>query len=303
MSFNIDPRKDLTRQVTGIAARQLARMEKEFNVRGEPAHQAVHDARKRIKRLRGLYRLIRPAVKSFARSENARLRGIAQSMSAEREATALIETADKLAARFAGDADAGVLSRLRNALVERRDRIADAGNTGFNAKLAAAGGECAAARAALGGIALPASRARARKLLVGSLKRSYRDARDGFGKAKQSGAAEDWHALRKLVKHHMMQVRLMSAVRTRTMKRRARALDQLGEFLGDDHDLAVLVALLAANPVLPEADAARVAGLAETRTRELRESAAGAMEELFSKRPAAFCHRVDTAWRAAQKRK
>ncbi len=298
MSFAINPRKDLTRQVRRIAGRELDRMEKEFGVRGEAAHEAVHEARKRIKRLRGLYRLIRPATGSLAREEDERLGNVARSLSAVRDATALVETADKLAARFTDPADSQMLARLRGALIERRDRIAQA-EIDLDAHLEDATRECKRARKSLKAIKLPASRSGQRELLVGSLKRSYGRIRDGFAKAKASGAAEDWHELRKLVKHHMMQVKLMRLAQPRTMRKRAEALDQLGESLGDDHDLAVLVALIVDVPIVAEADRERIAALAGIRTLELRDAAAGALEAMFLARPRDFAGRIRRRWRGA----
>ena len=65
--------------------------------------EAVHDARKRIKKTRALLRLARPGMKNKAyRRHNRALRDTGRGMSGARDADVVAETVDLLAERFVG---------------------------------------------------------------------------------------------------------------------------------------------------------------------------------------------------------
>src|SRR5688572_7871048 len=62
---------------------------------GANTGEAVHNARKRLKKLRALLRLVRPEFRRF-RKENATIRKVADQLSAARDARVLVDTLDSL---------------------------------------------------------------------------------------------------------------------------------------------------------------------------------------------------------------
>jgi hypothetical protein len=88
---------------------------------GEALHEGVHDARKRVKKLRGLLRLVRPGFKGYA-EENRTLRDAARTLSGLRDHAAMIETLDRLAARYPGRMDGRRMVPLRRAISRRGAR-------------------------------------------------------------------------------------------------------------------------------------------------------------------------------------
>lgn len=89
-------------------------------------HTAVHEARKCCKRLRGLLRLARAGLgEDVYHAENISLRDAASRLSDLRDAEALLETYDKLDARFEGQLDRRTIAPVRRALMSRRQRLAD----------------------------------------------------------------------------------------------------------------------------------------------------------------------------------
>ena len=69
---------------------------------GDDPIEAIHDARKRIKKTRALLRLARPGLeKAEYRRRNRALRDTGRGMSANRDADVLVELAELLAERFA----------------------------------------------------------------------------------------------------------------------------------------------------------------------------------------------------------
>jgi hypothetical protein len=76
------------------------------------------------------------------------------------------------------------------------------------------------------------------------------------------------------------------------------ALDQLGELLGEEHDLAELVALVAEQPEVC-ADAAEVTlitALAEHRRTELQAEALAVGRKVYAESPKAFTTRLEAYW-------
>src|SRR3954454_16302944 len=70
---------------------------------GEDPIEAIHDARKRIKKTRALLRLARPGLKKAEyRRRNRALRDTGRGMSANRDADVLVETVERLAERVVG---------------------------------------------------------------------------------------------------------------------------------------------------------------------------------------------------------
>src|SRR5918997_5761782 len=125
MAFRLDPARPLDEELRRVMREEIGKARAELA--REDRHEAVHDARKRFKKLRGALRLARPALGGAYARENARWRDAAKRLSASRDATALIESFDALRKSFAGALRDGALDRVRARLVERRDAAADAG--------------------------------------------------------------------------------------------------------------------------------------------------------------------------------
>jgi len=89
-------------------------------------HEAIHAIRKNLKRVRSLYRLVAEEIPRIQEEENTRLRQVAQSLSAIRDAAALIETAAHLKAEARNGEEKKVLGRIIEALKVRRDLMAEA---------------------------------------------------------------------------------------------------------------------------------------------------------------------------------
>ena len=97
MAYHLRPDKPFTVEFVAVAEQQLSKAVRYLADKPDGAHTAIHDARKRFKRVRALYRLIQPDAKEFRSRENKRIGDMARSLSAVRDATALVETVDYLA--------------------------------------------------------------------------------------------------------------------------------------------------------------------------------------------------------------
>ena len=87
---------NLTEALRRISQDQIDRALASLTGNGDRG-EAVHDARKRLKKLRGLIRLVRPEFKDY-KPKNADLRDTARLLSPLRDRTSLVETYDRITA-------------------------------------------------------------------------------------------------------------------------------------------------------------------------------------------------------------
>ena len=247
MSYRIRPGKPLTEEVARIADRQYRQAMDVLYREPDGRHEAIHDARKRFKRLRGLFRLVRYGAPDFYADENARLRDTARTLSTVRDATALVEALDRLSVDCAGGDNHGTLLAIRHRLAARRDRIA-AAQTDLHARVSAAIASCEDGVDALSGLSLPKGRKKAVGVLARGAAKNYGRARQALARARETGDPADWHDLRKRIKYHWMHTKLLRPAWPGVMKARAGVADLAGDALGDDHDLTVLEELVIAEP-------------------------------------------------------
>lgn len=300
MSYQLRPGKPLTGEVVRVARIQYAGAIGMLRDQPRGPHEAIHDARKRFKRLRGLFRLVRDAAPEFCARENARVRDIASTLSTVRDATALVEAMDHLLASKATAENHDALFAIRDRLAARRDRIATA-ETDLDARITAAIAGCEDGIAALSGLRLPKGKAKAVEVLASGVARTYGRAVRALEAATASGHTEDWHDLRKRIKYHRMHVQLLSSAWPGDMAMRAEIADLAGEALGDDHDLDNLEALIAADPdaIGDTAEIAILRTVMAARSVELHEQVRNIVRNLLRDDRKLVQSRIAALWRDA----
>ena len=204
---------------------------------------AIHEARKTVKKVRAIIRIARNEMGPEFEVENRRLGGAGRGLSDLRDAAVLIETFDWLREKFKGDLKRRRLSRIRRGLVARSKRAAQAAIVRPRLKRVAATLRAAARRSPkwhtpAGGIFA----------LAPALDRAYVRARKAFRRAARSGRTEDYHEWRKRAKDQWYQVRLVEASWSNHAAEYEKSLRDLQNWLGDEHNLAVLGDVLSARP-------------------------------------------------------
>lgn len=245
----------------------------------------VHDARKCCKRLRALLRLARPGLPADVyERENAAIRDAAREISGLRDAEALIEAFDALAGEDSADADRAALRR----------RL---------------GGDRSPAAPVAAAVRDAEERLRQARTRVGQwrldddgfeplgdgLRRTYRAGRRRLAEARDTASTPALHEWRKQVKYHWYHVRLLQPAWPGPLRARRAELKALSDALGDDHDLAMLDAALAAAP------AAELGGLREAlaqRRARLQAEAFALGARLYADRPKALRRRYRGYWEA-----
>ncbi len=282
---------------TGMRRVIIGRLEKaterlrEAGEEGDALAEAIHGARKDLKKARAALRLIRDELgeKSFKR-ENQALRDAARLLSASRDAEVKLETLDALV-EGTGDTPPGATALWREALVADRDRIV--GGEGDEAGAAVAAIEEAAERA-------PEWRIRhdGWKLLAPGLDTAYSEGREAFAALGDSPSFDAVHDLRKRGKDLWYQVRLLRDAWEPVLEATAEEIHDFTDLLGDHHDLAVLAEDLEERPQIDPAQRETLKTLIEARQAELLGEARSAGERIYAEKPKAFGRRLRAYWRA-----
>lgn len=249
MPYRIRPDHEFEEEVRSLLQHLLASAAGVLAEKPDGVHEAVHDARKKFKRIRNLYRLVGADNKDLRRQENARLRDAARSLSKVRDAAALIETIDRLAAVTLNEDEAQSTEKARTALIARRDAIASS-ETDFDTKLSAVIEECKTAEAQVQRLSLPSRPRPAARLLLKGWKKSLASAQHALEACEGSGHGEAFHDLRKAGQAYWMNLSLMRDLWPTAMAAKRADAKLLVDTLGQDQDLSVLTTLLDQEPEL-----------------------------------------------------
>jgi CHAD domain-containing protein len=254
---------------------------------GSIPEEAVHNARKDIKKLRALLRLVRGELgKGVYQRESACLREAAAALAGLRDADVMVATLEGL------ELDEPIAGPLRQALEGHRLR------TGGGSR------EQAAAEAIE---LLGTMRARiddwplendSFEALEPGLRRMYRRGRREWRAMSSEPSVEGLHEWRKRTKELWYHHELLRPLWKPVMKAVGDEAHELSDRLGDDHDLAVLLewAREHAEPA-PE-----LVGAVESRRRKLQEEAFELGARLYADRPKVFIRRLERLYEGARER-
>lgn len=301
MSYKIDPSRDLRDEVRRIASGQFEKAARRLTEADGDEDEAIHDARKSFKKVRGLYRLVRSAAPGFYARENARVRDLARSLSGVRDATALVEAVDGLRRHLSPEMAPDSLSAVHRGLIARRDGMV-AGQVDLRERMQAAARICDEAGEALADLTLEADGRKAKAAVVAAgWRRVCAQGRRSLKAAAETGDAIAFHDLRKRVKYHWMHVRLVDAAWPAMMRLRRREARQIGDLVGDEHDLSLLAELISKEPetIGSETDRDLLVRLLTDRRAALRDEAVRRARRLLRDKPDREAGRLARLWRQA----
>ncbi|ALN71318.1 CHAD domain-containing protein [Aureimonas sp. AU20] len=293
MAYRFNPRSPLDANLRRIAGEQIEKAIRDLTDEDGDRHESVHEARKRMKKLRGLLRLVRTGAPTYAAKENVRFRDAARLLSGVRDRTALIEALDGLEQRFAGDVETQSFAVVRTALELKRDSAQTAlGDDGSHVAETVAALE--EGRETAESFRLPPKRQEA--VLRRGLRANYARAQADLGIALAKGEAEAFHDLRKRIKYLSMHFKLLEPAWPEALAPLRVEAETAAEELGRDHDYAVLRTEMAADPESfgARADLDVVLALLDRHQSELRASAIHRCERLLQEKPKAFAKRIQS---------
>lgn len=295
--------------VRRIGVEQIDRALAQLQASEDPA-AAVHESRKALKRIRALLRLARPGLGAheYAR-ENARYRDIGRLLAGARDRHVLIETVGKFQTAAEGRTKSAFAAAL--ARIEARDGAETAGDE--ETAVAQAVSELLDGRAAMVELGLKGA---GYGVAWDGIERTYRQAVATFEKAYETHDNEALHEWRKRVQHHWRHMSLLREAWPEMTQARVQAAKDISEMLGEDHDIAVMLAALDGKAAAKSARGARAkSGAAKEALSDNQRKLARAVAierqtglrakshvlglRLFSEPAAAFADRMKHYWASA----
>jgi CHAD domain-containing protein len=274
----------LKRVAAGRADKALERLRGDDE---DPA-DAIHGARKDMKKLRAVLRLARgPLPKQLYEEENRRYRDAARALSASRDAEVRLETLDALAERD-GELPREALETWRQIL--DRDREAAVNTTHAESAIGLI-------EAGLEEIRRWPLEGDSWKLVGGEVKRAYRRGRRAMDAAAADPGGQSFHEWRKRAKDLWYQLRLLGGAWSEPLGAVADEAHRLTDLLGDHHDLALLREDLRERRLGEEETRALEAAISR-RQAELAGEAFDLGRRLYAEPPKAYSRRLRRYWEA-----
>lgn len=292
MPYQLTPDSSIAGQLASLVEEELDAALASLKA-DAPDAVAIHDARRRVKRVRAIFRLVERDLGDAGARLTRRLRTAAHALAGLRESDADVETLALLQERWKEVLTGPVVAAAHKGLLARTR----AQRSRSGAALSRAREELARVRDR--GPKLVARCGTWRIVREGAVRAYRRTRRAMAGLAVDSGSA-GFHRWRRRLKDHYYHVRLFEALHAEA-NRRARTLHRLEEALGDEHNLAALAGRLLAEPRRfgSVRAAALLLGCIASEQYRLRRDALALGEEAFHQAPRQFGGRLAT-WRRGE---
>jgi CHAD domain-containing protein len=262
----------------------------------EPA-DAIHEARKDMKKIRSALRLVRgPVGDDVWRRENDHYRDVARLLSGHRDAEILVEALDGLGERY-GPTASDRFGTLRSQL-EQENRAAHEDGS-IERSMAGAAAELAAGRTRIDTLPLDGD---GWEVIAPGIHRSYRRGRKRLRTVEEEASVTNLHELRKRVKDLWYQLRLIKDADKHMLGALADHAHDLSDHLGDDHDLALLreEAHRRRDAFASPADERHLLQEIDQRRGELQFAAISLGERMYADKPKKFTARLAKRYRQSR---
>lgn len=297
MGYRLDSESPVADEVRRVAAQQLGLAIARLTSTGDPRHDgSIHIARRHIKKVRALLRLVRPALGGRFCAVDGRLRTVNRLLAPIADAQATVAILARVIWHDGGELPADVVAHL-HASVVRRESMAyeDAALTDvFETATALLRAE----RDAIDEWRLSQTGFRA---VAGGLERTARASRRAMVKALASAQVQDYRKWRQRAKCHWLQVRLLETRCGDGLALDEHRLEALDGYLGDCRNCAILRENLTADSLLNRDDAARGVRTVRRLERRLRRCAHRLGAAIYDETPKDFVTRVENLWHSTRR--
>lgn len=261
----------------------------------DPARRekGIHEARKSIKRLRALLRLVRPELGRWFRQENAALRDIGRSLSELRDSSIVLETFDSLSGEAS---DRKKLHLVRQGLQQQKKAKEETIDTRKTLRQAAEALSEVAERVSQWTLHSDGFEA-----VAEGLRGEYRGGRKAMPKALKKNDSLLFHEWRKRAKCQLFHMRLLKNVLPDSLRNQEQSLHHLETALGDDHNLLILRQHLDAHPSAfgGKKVVQQSLHLVSEREHKLRTEAEALGQQVYAHKPNAFVDLLRAEWEKA----
>jgi len=295
MAYRLKLKTTLAHEVRRIAIEQIE-IARGALARPDDRASAVHDARRSLKRLRAMLRLVRPALgETWFKQSNRQLARLGQRLALSRDLDVMVMTLSKLE-NGNGGLPKPVADRLRDAVARSRSKADGTSPPGADRSLGRA------LQRAQTLFAIERLRGLAFEHVAAGLEQSFRKARRTFREAYNAETDEAFHNWRKATQAHWRHMQLLARSWPESIGARAAEAKELSRLLGEDHDLSVLINFAQSSNCngLARADLEALTATCLKGQRQIRDVARLHGERLFADRPRHLKKRMLRYWKAAE---
>ncbi|MBV6623200.1 MAG: CHAD domain-containing protein [Rivularia sp. (in: Bacteria)] len=263
--------------------------------------EIIHDVRKAIKKIRAVIRLVRDELgEEVYKQENHCFRDAGRNLSEVRDAQVLLETFNKLEKHFAEFIKPEGFVDLQQILVEHYQstckRVLEQ-NTVLEVLA-----DIKNARERISNWSLELSYGRS--ILSNGLQRVYKRGYQACQSIlkEDEPTVENFHDWRKRVKYLWYHLRIVRPIWSDLIKEWTNQTKQLGKYLGDDHDLAVLHEFINNQQEMlkNQAELEVLNSLINRRRKKLQSDAKSLGQRIYVESPELFVNRIEAYWQIWQ---
>ncbi|HEY5894985.1 MAG TPA: CHAD domain-containing protein [Chthoniobacterales bacterium] len=293
MAFHLEHDESLRGGLRRILVEQTIRLGEDIAGTDKDRKTAIHEVRKRCKRVRGVLRLLRPHAETLYQEENVVFREVARKLSPFRDADARLEAFDALLQP--PDCDGPRFSSIREFLTD----TAQNGNSTneFTSRIATIAKEAQDAQKRFK--AMDFWEGDGFDLIEPGLRKTYKRGQQAMTMAYRGEPEKTaFHEWRKRVKDLGYQLQVLRELWPPVLKRLHKEVDDLGRLLGQDHDITVLQQSVQ-DPVsgrVSKGDLSAFLDFIGKRAGELREQALPIGERIYAEESEDFTKRMRAYW-------
>lgn len=290
MSFQLNQTESLRHGCRRAARRELRKTIEQLQTTAS-RDEAIHEVRRRLKRVRALLRFVRCGMprKQYQR-ENRKLRNLARPLNDLRDGTVILQALAKVS-------QSSRLSPVIEGLagqwqIEQRDLEQHLIEDQQILTTIARGLRAARHRVRHWSIDL-----RGRRLLETGLRESYQAGQHCFQAALQMPQSERLHEWRKRAKHLYYQLQFLGSIAPESLDLQIESFDRLTELLGQHHDLAMLSHRISDQPSLEVNDREELLAGIRVRADQLMREAFAEGGPLYQQAADQFLGQMKHCWR------
>ena len=291
MDFALDIRQPAGQELRRLALAQIDAAQALLSPRTPPLHDAIHEARRAMRRARAILQMLRPALGEHYEPLAMPLRDAGAALSSLRDAQAVIEAVEQLARHQSPP----IPENARAALMRRLRRRCNAACRQQYETLDRVAVLLAAARTAVASWPGDASDSDVLK----GLRRGYARAARALRRARRDPATH-LHRWRQRVREHRLQLELLRQAWPEVIGAQTGEARRLARLLGAERDLQLLAAVFARlrTPLVARPGNATLAARIANERMALQAQAWTLGARVFAERPGALARRL-AAYRKA----
>jgi CHAD domain-containing protein len=293
VAFRLKQGASISSEVRRIVLKQLKAAISELHSVGDPqSDDAVHDARRRVKKIRAIIRLVRPVLDKEYRTVDRDLSTVSRLLAPVADGRGIGETLKELEHRYPASLPKRAVAAAR-AGVRRNGARADHDAHARGILKIASG----TLRSERGRVKRWRVRGEGFGAVAPGLEESYRRARRMMIATWSKPKPSHFHTWRRYVKDHWFHVRLLEGRCGNNLAAYERRIEALDGILGEYHNVILLRELLGTDGSLPREEAARCLRVVSRYQRVLRRHAEILGARIYTERPRRFVRRVRHLWR------